>query len=317
MLLANREKNKDFRLKTKNQELRTVLVTGISGMLGVELYKTLKDEYKIIGLDAKDFPLPRNFPLYKIDITDWRQFSVLSSQLLVENPKNQIDLIIHTAAYTDVDGCEKNPDLAYKVNALGTRNIALFAQKRGIPLVYISTDFVFNGEKNAPYLEFDEPQPLSIYGRSKLAGERYVSSFLDRFFIVRTAWLYGKYGKNFVKTILKLAREKDELKVVNDQVGSPTYAKDLAQGIKKLIFNAPYGIYHITNFGACSWYDFAKKILKIANINTEVKPIISEKLGRPAKRPHFSVLKNFCLKETLGFSMRSWEEALKEYIEET
>jgi len=131
---------------------KTVMVTGISGMLGVELYKALKDEYKIIGLDVKDFPLPCDFPLCKIDITDWSQFSVLSSQLLVENQTNQISLIIHTAAYTDVDGCEKNPNLAYKVNTLGTRNIALFAQKRDIPLVYISTDFVFNGEKNAPYL---------------------------------------------------------------------------------------------------------------------------------------------------------------------
>lgn len=297
--------------------VKTVIVTGISGMLGVELYKALKDEYKVIGLDVRDFPLYHDFPLYKIDITEWRQFSGLGSQLLVKNKIDRIDLIIHTAAYTDVDGCEKNPNLAYKVNTLGTRNITLFAQKRAIPLVYISTDFVFNGEKNAPYLEFDEPEPLSIYGKSKLAGERFVSSFLNRFFIVRTAWLYGKYGKNFVKTILKIARGENELKVVNDQVGSPTYAKDLAQGIKKLIFNAPYGIYHLTNSGACSWYDFAKKILKIANLNTEVKPITSEELGRPAKRPHFSVLGDFCLKETLGFSMRSWQEALKEYMEET
>lgn len=314
MLLANREKNKDFQLKTRNRQLRTVMVTGISGMLGVELYKVLKDEYKIIGLDVRNFPLTEHFPLYNIDITNWAKFSALSSQPLVGN---QIDLIIHTAAYTDVDGCEKNPDLAYKVNALGTRNLVLFAQEGNIPLMYISTDFVFNGKKRSPYLEFDEPCPLNIYGRSKLAGEKYVSSFLDRFFIVRTAWLYGRYGKNFVKTILKLAREKSELKVVDDQVGSPTYAKDLAQGIKELLCGAPYGIYHLTNSGICSWYDFARKILELAGINIKIKPITSGQLDRPAKRPSFSVLENFCLKETMGFSMRSWQKALKEYMQET
>ena len=202
-----------------------ILITGISGMLGIDLYQTLREEYEVTGLDRKDFPCSPSPSVNKIDITDLEAVKKLFSRLAPH-------FIIHAAAYADVDGCEKDADKAYKVNALGTRNIALACQKLDIPLLYLSTDFVFRGDKENPYDEFDEPHPVNIYGKSKLAGENYLKSFLSRYFIVRTSWLYGRWGKNFVATILKLAREKSMLKVVDDQMGSPTYTKDLSQQIK-------------------------------------------------------------------------------------
>jgi len=289
-----------------------ILITGISGMLGVDLYQILRDSYEIVGLDIKGFPSTpfSSPPLHKGDITDLPELKAVFLKL---NP----DFVIHTAAYTDVDGCEKSPDRAHRVNALGTRNIALICQEKNIPLVYVSTDFVFDGKKNYPYAELDEPHPLNVYGRSKLAGENYIRSLLERYFIVRTSWLYGQYGKNFVETILKLAEEKEVLTVVGDQVGSPTYAKDLAQEMKKLVSGGSYGIYHITNSGSCNWYDFAEEILKLAGIRgIKVKPITSKELNRPAPRPQFSVLKSFSSERGLEDTMRPWKEALKEYLEE-
>ena len=317
-----------------------ILITGISGMLGVDLYrvlrgeshkapKVLRDKYEIVGLDTKDFPFPSPLreegsgegedespspPIHKVDITDFKAIKELFSQLIP-------DFVIHTAAYTDVDGCEKNPDKAHKINAAGAQNVALLCWKLDIPLMYISTDFVFGGESKVPYAEFDEPCPINVYGKSKLAGEEYVKSLLDKFFIIRTSWLYGRWGKNFVETILKLAREKSELKVVRNQVGSPTYTLDLSQQIKKLLLayeeqkNALYGIYHITNSGSCSWYEFAQEILRLAGIRgVRLVPITSKELARPAPRPRFSVLNNYRLKRKLGSSMRQWKEALKDYL---
>ena len=289
-----------------------ILITGISGMLGVDLYKTLKEENEVVGFDVRNFPSVSFSPpiIHKIDITKLEKLKNFFYQL---SP----DIVIHTAAYTDVDGCEKDPDKAYKINALGTRNVALACQEIKASLMYISTDFVFRGDKNEPYIEFDEPSPLSIYGKSKLAGENYIKAFLNRYFIVRTSWLYGRYGKNFVETILNLAQEKGELTVVDDQVGSPTYTIDLAEKIKILIKTELYGAYHITNSGSCSWYEFAKEILKLADIKgTKIKPITSKELGHPAPRPKFSVLNNYCLKLSMGNSMRGWKEALKEYMSE-
>jgi len=287
-----------------------VLITGISGMLGVDLYKTLGEDNEVVGFDVRDFPSVSFSPpiIHKIDITNLEKLKNFFYQL---SP----DIVIHTAAYTDVDGCEKNPNKAYKINALGTRNVALACQEIKASLMYISTDFVFSGDKNKPYFEFDEPSPLSVYGKSKLAGENYVKAFLNRYFIVRTSWLYGHYGKNFVETILKLAQEKNELTVVDDQVGSPTYTIDLAEQIKLLIKTELYGTYHITNFGSCSWYEFAREILKLADIKeNKIKPIASKELRRPASRPKFSVLNNYCLKLSIGNSMREWKAALKEYM---
>jgi len=287
-----------------------ILITGISGMLGVDLYQTLRKDYEVVGFDLKEFP-PTSFspPLVQRgDITSIDEVKRAFSELTLQ-------MVVHAAAYTDVDGCEKNPDKAHEINALGTQNVCLVCQDLDVPVTYISTDFVFDGSKNSPYLESDQPHPISIYGSSKLAGERYVKSLLERYFIVRSSWLYGLYGKNFAETILKLAEEKEELAVVDDQVGSPTYTRDLSRKIKELLLTKLYGVYHITNSGSCSWYEFAREILKLGGIKgVELKPITSEELSRPARRPRFSVLKNYRLREILGDSMRDWREALRDYI---
>jgi len=274
-----------------------ILITGVKGMLGSDLMKVLSRNYQAVGIDIEDGDITKKDEIIKV-ISD-------------ANPS----IVVHTAAYTDVDGCEGDPDLAYKVNVIGTQNICLACQKVGAALMYLSTDFVFDGNKKTPYIEFDQPNPINIYGKSKLAGEQYVQSLLHKFFIVRTAWLFGKKGKNFVKTILKLAKRKKELKIVNDQIGSPTYTLDLIQQLIPLLNTDSYGIYHIANKGRCSWYEFAQEILKCGKIKgVEIQPIFSYQLNRPAKRPAFSVLRNYCLELTVGDTMRSWEGALKRYM---
>ncbi|MCK4463853.1 MAG: dTDP-4-dehydrorhamnose reductase, partial [Candidatus Omnitrophica bacterium] len=229
------------------------------------------------------------------------------------------DLIIHAAAWTDVDGCERDPAKARKINVNGTENVALSASDLGIPLVYISTDFVFDGDKKSPYTEKDRPKPICIYGKSKLEGEERVRS-LNKYIILRTSWLYGAKGKNFVDTILEKARGGEELKVVNDQVGSPTYTKDFAKAMGSLLhvtMGKICGTYHISNKGEVSWFGYAKEILKIAGIdNMEVVPIKSSELDRPARRPAFSVLDNAKFEAAFTFNMRQWQESLQEYLHE-
>jgi len=288
-----------------------ILITGISGMLGVDLCQVLREEHEVVGFDLKEFPsVPfSSAPLvHRGDIARIDEVKRVFHEVVPH-------LVVHTAGYTDVDGCEKNPDKAYKVNTLGTQNVCRAAQDLGIPVMYISTDFVFDGSKNSPYLESDQPHPISTYGRSKLAGEEYVKNLLKEYFVVRTSWLYGRYGKNFVETILKLAEEQEELTVVDDQVGSPTYTRDLSRKIKELLSAKLYGVYHITNSGSCSWYEFAREILKLAGIKgVAVMPITSEELDRPAPRPRFSILENCRLRLALGNSMKNWKEALSDYI---
>ncbi len=275
----------------------SIFITGISGQLGIALKEVLKG-YNVKGCGIEDSDISK--PLETIDlISDF-------------NP----DLVIHAAAYTDVDGCETNPDLAYKVNAYGTRNVALACQKCEVPMVYISTDYIFDGRKRSPYIEFDEPNPLSVYGRSKLAGEGIVSSLLNRYYIIRTSWLFGK-GRNFVRTILRLASERDELSIVNDQIGCPTYALDLAKTISEIIKTDLWGVYHASNNDRASWFEFACAILEYAGIGgVKVIPITTEELGRPAPRPSFSVTRNYCLQMQGMDNMRSWREALKDYLED-
>lgn len=275
-----------------------ILVTGARGMLGTDLVIRLSNEHQVVGVDVDDF-----------DITDVRQ---VEENVLDIDP----ELIIHSAAYTNVDGCETNVEQAYRVNAIGSQNVALACQKIDIPMLYIGTDFIFDGHKTTPYLEWDHPNPLSAYGASKYAGEYFVSHLLQKYYIVRIAWLYGEHGNNFVKTILRLAGERDKLQVVDDQVGSPTYTKDVARGISELVRSDNYGVYHMVNKGSVSWYGFAKKILELSKVQgVEVEPITSDKLDRPAKRPAYSVLRNFALELTTGDPMRNWEDALEEYIE--
>jgi dTDP-4-dehydrorhamnose reductase len=273
-----------------------VLVIGARGQLGSELILLLREEHEIIPATRAE-----------CDITDLP--AVLS---FVRHVRPQV--IINTAAYTDVDGCESNKDMAFKVNALGARNVAIAAREFGARLVHISTDYIFDGQKSDPYREYDQPNPINVYGASKLLGETFVKEQTHRFFIVRTAWLYGKTGRNFVKTMLKLAQEKEELQVVNDQWGTPTYTGDLAKQIKRLILTELYGTYHCTSQGSCTWYEFALGIFKQAGLDVKVKPVTSDEFPRPAKRPKNSVLENYMLKLQGLDIMPPWEESLERFM---
>ena len=215
---------------------------------------------------------------------------------------------------TNVDGCEEHEDAAFRVNALGPKNLALAAKKSGAKLVQVSTDYVFSGNEESERTEDDSTDPQSAYGRSKLAGEQLVRETYDKHFIVRTAWLYGYVGANFVKTMLRLAKEKGSIKVVNDQFGNPTSANDLAYEILRIAETENYGTYHCTNNGVCSWFDFASAIVDEAGISCEKKPCTTEEFPRPAKRPNYSSLRNAQLEKTTGDEMRPWQDALKEYI---
>lgn len=272
-----------------------VAVTGIKGQLGTELRQVLEPRHKVIGFD-----LPEH-DIRKIDFAG-----------LIEEVKP--DVVIHGAAMTHVDGCELDPDAAFSANAIGTRNVALGCQRAGADMLYVSTNEVFDGTKKTPYLEFDSPNPINMYGRSKLAGERYVQSLLDRHYIVRTAWVFGPAGNNFVKKILSVARETGQLRVVTDETGSPTYAKDLALAISRLIETRVYGTYHFVNEGVCSRYDFAREILAQANLEAvNVEPITAKDFTRPSTPPPYSPLRNFCGAD-LGINLRPWQEALADYI---
>jgi len=304
---------------------RKILIIGSSGMLGVDLSQGLYHDYEVFGADLirrSSFAV-RGF--YKLDITKKQNVSALIRNL---NP----EVIIHAAAWTDVDGCELDEKKAYRINSEGTKNVALACKAIGATLIYLSTDFVFDGKRKNPYKETDKTNPLGIYAGSKLKGEARVKRIVKKYFILRTSWLYGEHGKNFVDTILKKAKTEDTLKVVDDQVGSPTYTKDLAKAIHVLLgvvtrspghqvtcssragFNLPYGTYHISNSGSVSWYDYAKEILKLAKFQAKVVPISSKELDRPAKRPKISVLDNSKFIKFTGYKMRNWQEALKEYV---
>lgn len=280
-----------------------ILITGSEGQLGKDLQSIFNLD-EIILVDLKEGA--NNIIL---DITNEKKTIETVTDLAP-------DLIIHPAAYTDVDGCETNKELAFKVNGEGTRNLCIAASSLDIPLFYVSTDYVFDGKAEAPYKEDDPINPQSVYGQSKAEGEKYVRELLNKYFIGRTAWLYGRQGNNFVKTISKLAEEKGELKVVDDQVGSPTFSLDLAKKIKEIALTDKYGTYHLTNTGRTSWYGFTLEILKNAGINAKIEPCTSDEYRRPAPRPSFSALDNGNLAKN-GFSpMRSWQEGLKGYYQE-
>jgi dTDP-4-dehydrorhamnose reductase len=276
-----------------------ILITGANGLLGHELSSILKGHTLIL------------FSHSQLDISDPES---VNKQIDSSSP----DIIINSAAYTQVDACETNYDLAFKSNAIGPKNLAIKCKQLGIPLIHISTDYVFEGneKKNSPLVENDKLGPKTVYGKTKLEGEKMVQENCEKYFILRTAWLYGE-GKNFVKTMLSLSKKNNELKVVNDQIGSPTYAKDLAKAIKEIIEKKSdkYGIYHVTNKGEVSWYEFAKKIFEIKNIEIKVNPCTSEEFPRPAPRPHYSVLSNQKWIDAGFTPMRDYEEALKEYLD--
>lgn len=278
-----------------------ICITGSKGMLGCTLQTVLLlQQHKVTGLDLPDFDLTV-LPKVKSVVFDHRP-----------------DLIINAAAYTDVDGCESNIDHAFAVNALGPRNLAVVCNELNIPLVHISTDYIFDGTNTSSYKEWDRPNPLNVYGKTKLMSEQYIRELTNKYYILRTSWLYGENGKNFVATMLQLAKEQDEIGVVNDQVGSPTYAVDLAQAISELIEEAAYGIYHITNSGTCSWYEFTLEIFKQAGIKgTRVKPITTEEFNRPALRPKNSILDNYIWRLHGKKPLRHYKEALGDYLKST
>ncbi|OQO98543.1 dTDP-4-dehydrorhamnose reductase [Geobacillus sp. 44C] len=274
-----------------------VVVTGAKGQLGIDLVDLLSDRgYEVYGYGREE-----------LDITNFDQVQQVISEV-------KPDVVIHAAAYTKVDLAESEPDQAFAINAYGTRNVAVISEKVGAKLVYVSTDYVFDGTANAPYNEFAPTNPLSVYGKSKLAGEQFVRDLHSKFFIVRTSWVYGKHGNNFVKTMLKLAQERDELMVVHDQVGCPTYTVDLANCILELIQTEKYGVYHVSNSGHCSWYEFAKAIFEEAGIKVKVNPCTTKDFPRPAPRPAYSVFEHMALRLNGFKEMPHWRESLKNFV---
>jgi dTDP-4-dehydrorhamnose reductase len=225
-------------------------------------------------------------------------------------------LIIHAAAYTQVDKAEHEPDMAYFINATGTQNVCTAAQQLNVPVVYLSTDYVFDGMKAGPYDEWDVPNPQSVYGKSKFAGEEYVRALCPKHYIVRTSWLCGHGGANFVETILKLAGERGELKVVNDQHGSPTFCQDLAPEIIRLAESGAHGTYHITNQGYTTWFGFAQKIVELSGSKARVVPCSTAEFPRPAARPTNSRLSPRLYENAIGIRMPAWEEGLRSYLDQ-
>lgn len=273
------------------------LITGAGGMLGRALCRALGDRHEVVALAHA-----------QLDVAD---LTAVQAALARWAP----DVVIHAASWTDVDDCQRDPDRAFRVNGLGSRNVALACQAVGAACCYISTDYVFDGAKAEPYTEFDLPNPVSIYGASKLAGERAVQGLTPRHWIIRTSWLYGPGGRNFVRTILTKVRAGEDLRVVDDQSGSPTYAPDLAQAITRLIEEPRYGLWHLTNSQSCTWYDFAAAILEnTGQTGVRLEPILSKELDRPAPRPKNSVLRNYCWELEGWPLLRRWPDALRDYL---
>lgn len=286
-----------------------ILIIGDKGQLGSELKRILATGESEIGKIPKEYD---NAIVTGVDLPD---FDITSKDSILKSiDKNTPDLVINCAAMTNVDGCEKDPDSALKVNAIGAGYLAEILSERKIPLVHVSTDYVFEGNAVAPYKEWDITNPQGAYGHSKRLGEELVLRYHPKSYVVRTAWLYGYEGGNFVKTILKVAKSGKDLSVVGDQVGNPTHANDLAHHILKIVTKNIYGIYHCTNHGICSWYDFAMEFLRLAKVNVTVKEITSDQYPTPTKRPEYSALDNMMLRNTVGDEMRTWQDAIASYI---
>ncbi|WP_378950831.1 dTDP-4-dehydrorhamnose reductase [Pelosinus sp. sgz500959] len=271
-----------------------IVVTGASGQLGKEIAKQGSNHELI--LTNSDI----------LDITDERNVKSYFNEIKPQ-------AVIHCAAYTNVDGAESDADGAFRLNVVGTQNIAAACLEAGARMVYVSTDYVFDGEKQEAYREFEQVNPQSVYGHTKFQGEQMVRQILGRHYIVRTAWLYGD-GNNFVRTMLTLAKKDDTLRVVDDQVGTPTSTVDLTWVIFKLLSSDAYGTYHATCQGQCSWYEFACEIFQQAGKKVNVVPVTTAEFIRPAKRPAHSVLDNYMLRMTIGDPMRTWQEALRDYV---
>lgn len=301
--------------------MKKVLVTGVNGQLGYDVVRELdKRGYEAIGVD--------------------REVMNLTNSEEIRRVMNDIspDGVIHCAAYTAVDAAEDNIELCERVNALAVKDIAKCAKYLDIPMIYISTDYVFNGMKGInqnnvdevaytiednnickecylEYTEDDKVNPINVYGRTKYEGEMYVRDILDKHYIVRISWVFGENGNNFIDTMLRLSKDRDELNVIDDQVGSPTYTKDLAPLLVDMLESDRYGTYHATNDGYCSWYEFAKEIFDVAGVNIKVNPITTDMYPTKAKRPFNSKMSKEKLKNNNFRTLRSWKSAVKDYIE--
>lgn len=273
-----------------------IFLTGANGQLGRELQK------RLTGTDFMATDLP------EMDITDVETVSAMIGDY-------KPDVVIHCAAYTQVDAAEEKMDLAWRINVIGAQNVAMACRSVNASMVYISTDYVFDGKLGRFYTEFDAVNPLGVYGKSKYAGEVLARQANERLYVLRTAWLYGE-GPNFVRTMLKLGQERDELQVVNDQYGCPTSTVDLAEAVLRIIGTGRYGTYHVVGSGVTTWHGFARKVFELSgNTRVRVMPVTTEQFVRPAPRPAYSPLDTRLLRLALGWSPRPWEEALTEYLQ--
>lgn len=279
--------------------MNKIIITGCNGQLGREMNRLYagNTDIELVNTDVDE-----------LDIT-----SIDAVMELAKEVKPYA--IINCAAYTAVDACETHQDLAFKVNTIGPRNLAIAARETGAKLLHVSTDYVFDGTKKTPYYESDPICPKSVYGSTKAEAEKMVQQMADRYFILRTAWLYGD-GKNFAKTMLALAQKNEMVKVVGDQYGTPTSAYELAKGIDSLLFTDNYGLFHATCEGHCNWAEFAEEIFRLAGKNTKVQAITTQEYGAPANRPANSILENYMFKMTNGHLFADWHEAIEKYLKE-
>ena len=290
-----------------------ILITGASGQLGTEIQRQLKNGGSALG------PVPERLKNATVIATDVNELDITDRDATIAFVRrHQPDTIISCAAFTNVDGCESNPEAAFKVNAIGASNLAQAAERINARLIHVSTDYVFRGEGDKPLDESERVDPKSVYGKTKALGEEYVKNFCHRYFIVRTAWLYGYAGKNFVKTIVNAGKKFGKLEVVNDQLGNPTNAEDLAHHILQLAVSHDYGVYHCTGEGICSWYEFASEIIRLSGVDATVAPCTSAEYSAKhpaaADRPAWSALENRMLACTVGNQMRDWKVALADFF---
>lgn len=277
--------------------MKKIIVTGCNGQLGRAVNFFFRDNKDISFV---------NTDVGELDITNIDKVMELAREV-------QPYAIINCAAHTGVDACETEYDKAFKINAIGPRNLSIAARETGAKLMHISTDYVFDGKGTRPYVETDATNPQGAYGSTKLAGENFVKDFADRYFILRTAWLYGD-GKNFAKTMLRLSETNKKVRVVGDQFGSPTSASELTKAIHALLFTENYGVFHATCEGSCSWAEFAREVFRLAGKTTQVEAITTEEFGAPAPRPAYSVLENRMFKLTTDFMFADWHDAIAEYM---
>ena len=285
-------------MQSRNEEkMKKIIVTGCNGQLGRAINQEYEGshEFRMVNTDVEE-----------LDITSIDNVMEFVRDV---NPY----AIINCAAHTNVDACEEQWDSAYRINAIGPRNLAIAARETGAKIVHVSTDYVFSGDGTRPYVEFDATNPNSAYGTTKLAGEQFVKEFADNYFIIRTAWLYGD-GKNFAKTMLRLAETNETVRVVGDQFGTPTSARELARAIKFLVPTENYGLFHGTCEGSCSWAEFAAEIFNMAGLDTVVEAITSAEYNAKANRPSYSVLDNYMLRLTSDYRFADWQDALAEYM---